>query len=220
MKTNPLLFEVLDKNIWPRYEYFSNYIQNDPNVISITVNLDISNFYYHIKDRKMRFFAALSALISIIVNKHNEFKISYNEKHDLGIYSFLNPSYTVFHDNDKSFSCAHSQFNDDYHILYRTIVQDLDYYKSLKGFEPLKVPENSFPITSIPWITYCSFSIIEYGKRENFFPFIIIGKYERKHKKIILPITFQIHHAVADAYHISCFFNELQDAFNRYDLLV
>lgn len=63
MKTNPLLFEVLDKNIWPRYEYFSNYIQNDPNVISITVNLDISNFYYHIKDRKMRFFAALSALI-------------------------------------------------------------------------------------------------------------------------------------------------------------
>lgn len=217
MTVNISSFQPINMNTWTRREYFCNYLQNDPSIIHFSVELDISNFYQKIKNKKMRFFAALLTLICIIVNKHEEFKIAYNEKFELGTYTSINPSYTIFHDDDKSFSCIHSKFINNFSELYQNIVLDIDFYKNIKGFEPVKAPRNSFPVTCIPWLTYSSFSIIEHGKKDHFFPFIIVGKYYWKNSHISLPITFQINHAVADAFHVSCFFLELQDALEHID---
>ncbi|MFQ8705882.1 MAG: CatA-like O-acetyltransferase [Thomasclavelia sp.] len=40
------------------------------------------------------------------------------------------------------------------------------------------------------------------------------GKYEAENNKLILPLTMNIHHAVADGFHISRFFNEVQKLIN------
>lgn len=202
---------------WPRREYFLNYTTQDQNQISFTGKLDISNFKKALSDNKMRFFPSLLALISIIINRHEEFKIAYNDQNRLGIYEFINPSYTIFHVNDKTFSCIHSKFINDFDALYNNIVEDMFTYQNLRGFEPVKAPLNSFPVTSIPWYPFSSFSIIEHGVRREFFPFIIIGKYIYENGMLCLPLTFQINHAVADAYHISMFFVELQKTFNHFD---
>ena len=41
-----------------------------------------------------------------------------------------------------------------------------------------------------------------------------MGKYENYGSKLLMPITIQAHHAIVDGYHISQFFNSLQDEMN------
>lgn len=41
-------------------------------------------------------------------------------------------------------------------------------------------------------------------------PVVTWGKYEEECKGTIMPLTMNIHHAVADGFHVSRFFNEVQ----------
>uniref|UniRef100_UPI001FDAB5FD CatA-like O-acetyltransferase n=1 Tax=Clostridioides difficile TaxID=1496 RepID=UPI001FDAB5FD len=45
-------------------------------------------------------------------------------------------------------------------------------------------------------------------------PVITWGKYELEQERYIMPLTMNIHHAVADGFHLSRFFNEVQELIN------
>lgn len=45
-------------------------------------------------------------------------------------------------------------------------------------------------------------------------PVITWGKYELERERYIMPLTMNIHHAVADGFHLSRFFNEVQELIN------
>jgi len=42
-------------------------------------------------------------------------------------------------------------------------------------------------------------------------PVITWGKHQREGDKLLMPLTMNIHHAVADGYHLSRFFTEAQE---------
>ena len=94
-----MTFTPIDKETWPRREYFDHYVTRNPCTYSMTVRLDVTN----IKKRGLRLYPALLYALATVVNRHQEFRYSIREG-VLGFYDRLEPSYAVFHKEDETFS--------------------------------------------------------------------------------------------------------------------
>lgn len=203
-------FTLIDMETWNRKEHFDCISKMDPSLINITANIDITSLKKFLSENSLKLYPCIIACISNVVNTHNEFKQAYNDKFQLGTYDIIHPSYTIFHKDDLTFSCIYSEYTKDIKKLYKIIENDMKQYANLKGYETRKAPKNSFPISCNPWVSYTGYSIIEQKEKLVFAPYIIIGKFIQADSKLLLPITFQISHSVADGFHIGRFYQELQ----------
>jgi len=68
---------------------------------------------------------------------------------------------------------------------------------------------NVLGITSMPDLHFSSFAFGTEVK-PDLTPFVVIGKYEKKDNRIILPVCGEFAHSVNDGFHISQFFRELK----------
>lgn len=209
-------FRLIDYENWKRKSHFEGISQKDPSLINMTVLINITGLKKYLSERSMRLYPFLIACISTVINKFEEFKIAFDENSNLGVYDTIHPSYTIFHKDDCTFSCIYTVSQNDINSFYNAVTQDMELFGSLKGFETRTAPENSFPISCIPWVTYTSYSIIELKEKKNNAPYVIIGRYFRQNSKIQLPITMQVSHSFADGYHVCMFFEELQKLLNSF----
>ena len=209
-------FQLIDYKNWKRKTHFEGIFQKDPSLINMTVSLNITSLKKYLSDHSMRLYPFLIACISMVINKYDEFKMAFDENSNLGVYDIIHPSYTIFHKDDCTFSCIYTVSKNDIDSFYNAVIQDMELYGSLKGFETRVAPKNSFPISCIPWITYTGYSIIELEEKMNFAPYVIIGRYFNQNSEILVPVTMQVPHSVADGYHVCMFFHELQTLLNSF----
>lgn len=92
-------FTVIDKENWDRKEYFEHYFSGVPCTYSMSVKLDITE----IKNRKKKLYPTMLYFITTIVNRHDEFRTSFNAEGQLGVYDEMIPCYTIFHKIRKLF---------------------------------------------------------------------------------------------------------------------
>lgn len=209
-------FQLIDYENWKRKSHFEGISQKDPSLINMTVSINITSLKIYLSDHSMRLYPFLIACISMVINEFYEFKMAYNENFHLGVYDIIHPSYTIFHKDDCTFSCIYTVYQKDTGLFYKAIIRDMERFGSLKGFETRNAPQNSFPISCIPWVTYTGYSIIELKEKKCFAPYIIIGRFFSKNAEIHLPITMQVSHSVADGYHVCMFFQKLQKLLNSF----
>ena len=94
-----MAFHPIDRDAWDRAERFEHYFSQVPCFYSMTVDLDVTD----LKRRGGRFYPAVLYSLAVIVNRHREFRMAFNEEGVLGWYDQLSPSYTVFHPDTESF---------------------------------------------------------------------------------------------------------------------
>ena len=135
-----------------------------------------------------------------------------NSEGNLGYWDKLNPLYTVFNKETEKFSNIWTESNVSFNSFYNSYKSDLLEYKDKNEMFPKKpIPENTVPISMIPWIDFSSFNL-NIGNNSRFLlPIITMGKFYSKNNKIYLPVSLQVHHAVCDGYHASLFMGEFQN---------
>jgi len=155
-------------------------------------------------------------MLSRIVNSHEEFRTCFNDDGFLGYWDEMTPEYTVFHNDNKSYSCIWTEFSNEFSVFYKNLQKDVEVYAEKKGlFTKNNTPKNSFPISSIPWVSFTGFNLNINNDGDFLLPIITGGKYFKQESKIFLPISLQLHHAVCDGYHASTFIDELQQLANN-----
>ena len=100
-------FTIIDKKNWDRIEYFEHYFFEVPCTYSMSVKLDITE----IKNRKQKLYPAMLYFITTIVNRHSEFRTSFNANGQLGVYDEMIPCYTIFNKNTKTFSNLWTEYS-------------------------------------------------------------------------------------------------------------
>ena len=71
-------------------------------------------------------------------------------------------------------------------------------------------PLNTFDISCLPWLHYTAFDLHGFDEGRYLAPVITWGKYADYGGKLQLPLTLQIHHAVADGFHAARFFADVE----------
>lgn len=204
-------FKLIDKDNWKRKEYFDHYFFNVPCTYSMTVKMDITK----IIKKKQKLYPTMLYYITTVVNKYEEFKMTIDEKGRLGMFDTMLPSYTIFHQDTKTFSNLWTEYYCKYEDFCKAYEDDMLKYANQSGlFVTANIHENNFPVSMIPWTSFEGFNLNLQKSYDFLQPIFTMGKYYKENDKILLPLAIQVHHAVCDGFHICRFVNELQELLN------
>ena len=201
-------FQLIEQEAWKRKEYFVHYFKHVPCTYSMTVKLDITG----LKTAQKKLYPTLLYGLTTIVNRHEEFRTAMNENGQVGVFSEMMPCYTIFHKDSQTFSNLWTAYTADYTEFCARYQEDMERYGNTEGMmaKP-NPPENTFPVSMIPWTTFEGFNLNLKNGYDYLLPIFTFGKYQQDNGKYYIPLSVQVHHAVCDGFHTSRFINELQE---------
>lgn len=196
---------------WPRMPYFEYYHYKIKSKYNITHHIDITEFLATIKDRGLRFYPSFIYVIIRMVNRQEEFRMAFDEEGHLGFWNYVVPSYTIFHDDDKTFSDLWSLYDPSFNRQYEFITSDMEQFGHVKQVKArANQPAYFCPISVLPWLSFHSMGQDSYSESNLLFPIIRFGKYYKEDDRIKLPLALFVNHAVADGYHTSLLINNIE----------
>lgn len=126
-------FHLLDRAAWPRSEHFDYYIRTVKCRYDLTAHLTVTALRERGKALGLRFYPLLLYITARAINANREFRMGFNEHGAPGYWDFINPSYTIFHDDDKTFSDVWSEYDESFPVFYQNVLHDMETYKDIKG---------------------------------------------------------------------------------------
>ena len=207
-------FHPVDLETWERREFYTHFINEVVCTYSATVNLDITNL------KNAPLYPTLIWLLTNTVNQMPEFRTALTEE-GVGIYDEMNPAYTIFNKEKKTFSAIWTEFNADYQSFLTAYQSDVAAYSASVNYLPKPGrPANCFDISVTPWFTFTSFNLNIFGDGKHLLPIFTLGKYFDENGKRQIPLAIQVHHAVCDGYHVGLFFETLQEHIRQFRILL
>jgi chloramphenicol O-acetyltransferase type A len=177
----------------------------------MTVKIDITGV---IEEQQKLYPVMLHALVTV-VNRHEEFRTSFNRDGDLGVFSEMHPCYTVFHKQAETFSNIWTPYSEDYDRFLADYADDLRLYGNVEGISAKpNEPENTFPISMIPWESFDGFNLNLQKGYGYLLPIFTLGRYYEEGGRYYIPLAVQVHHAVCDGFHVCRFIEELRETLN------
>lgn len=203
-------YTSVNLNEWRRGSLFQFYLDKMRIVMSLTVDVDVTNLKVYSKAHHLDFYPLMVWVVSKIINAHDEFKYGWDADGNLIKWDFVSPSYTDFHTEDETFTKMVTEYADDLLEFYGRMAADRERYKNDRAVLEDQ-PKNFFDVSCLPWVRYTHFDVHVFDEGKFLAPVVTWGKYEPTDGKLIMPLTMNIHHAVADGFHLSRFFNEVQE---------
>lgn len=198
------LFRPIDRGTWKRTRYFEHYFNKIRCTYSITVDIDISDVIAFKEKKHTKLYPLLVYAVAKAVNGHEEFRTVIDDRGELGIWESVSPCYTVFHEEDRSFSNIWTEWDDDLQGFLVAFGRDMEVYGQNSGIDAKPgTPPNTFPISSLPWETFTGFNLNIFADGSYLLPIFTFGKYFHKDGRCLIPLAVQVHHAVCDGFHVS-----------------
>ncbi len=215
-----MAFTVIDMENWERKEHYQYYINLVKAKYTVTAEIDVTKLVSEIKHKNLKFYPTFLYAIIYNINQNKEFRMAYNEAGELGYWDICHPSYTIFHNDDKTFSDIWSEYHCSFPIFYNNVIKDMKQYQNIKGIKTRpRTGQNYCPISCVPWLSFTSISYDTFTENKMLLPIIVFGKYHKHHNKITLPFSIFVNHAVADGYHTCKLIQDIQYFINHLDWL-
>lgn len=209
-------YSLIDIEKWERASVFTRFIGDLRCVMSLTAEVDITKFLNFVRKNNLKFYPSFMWAVTKIVNSHDEFKYGWNDEGKLVLYDVINPYYADFDEQTQKFKKMVINFSDDLFEFNNYYLKNKKIYEKLSGFDFKEVPKNVFDVSCLPWVKYSAFDMHVFDEGKYLAPVVTWGKYVSQNDKIIIPLTMNIHHAVADGFHLCRFFTEIQNLLNSF----
>lgn len=213
------VYQTIDMETWPRRQHFEYYRNDLPCGYSLTVQIDVTEAVVFSRSQNKKFYGCFLYAASKTVNQLDFLRMMVPEEGGVGIWETSNPSFTVFHEDDHTFSDLWMEYHAEFDEFYEEFEKTVHVYGNNKGIKArTDMPMNFFCISCVPWLDYTGCSTYSMGT-PALFPIITFGKFTEKNGVYTLPVTMTISHASADGYHASVFFQKLQNNLQNFHKL-
>lgn len=199
------LFHPIDRSTWPREPWYAYFTEKVNFRLNITTPVDITELVHWQKESHRKFFPVLLWCMMKAVNARSEFRMAVNDAGDLGYWEVVHPCYTVFHEDDHTFSDTWTEWSEDFSVFYEQVLKDIAACQQVHGVVKAKPnqPKNFCSVSVVPWLAFSSFSEDSWQVPRMLIPLIRFGKYEESAGRIKIPLCVIVPHAVADGWHIA-----------------
>lgn len=209
----------IDLNSWDRKEQFLFFYNADYPQFNICMNLDISNFLSFVKTQQLSFYFSMIFATTKVANEIQNFRYRINSEGEVVLYHSVNPSFTYLPPEGTS-------------NLFKMIAVNMEadifeFNKQAKAIsesqtvfidkELFTTDNNWLYLSCVPWIAFTHISHTITLNRNDSVPRITWGKYYREGDRILLPFSVQVHHALADGYHVGQYVELLQKYLSSFD---
>ena len=153
-------FNLIDIEDWNRKPYFEHYLNAVRCTYSMTANLEITSLLREIKLKGLKLYPTLIYIITTVVNRHKEFRTSFDQNGKLGYWDSMNPSYTIFHKDNETFSSIWTEYDENFPRFYYNYLEDIRNYSDVMNFMPKAgQPANTINVSSIPWVNFTAIAV-------------------------------------------------------------
>ncbi|MCI1965256.1 MAG: chloramphenicol acetyltransferase [Oscillospiraceae bacterium] len=206
-------YREIDLEHWARKEHYLHFTKEVNCTCCMTSDLDVTGLSSACKAADRSFYVALLYCVCKVINAHEEFRMAYLwQEKKLILWDQVVPSHLVFHSGSETFTRIWSDWHPDFIKFYTDCRRDMEAGRRTMGCSVPHVPKNIFDVSCIPWRNYSAMSLHIPENWIYLAPIITWGKFTEKNHRMLLPMTMQIHHAAADGFHITRFFNEVEQA--------
>ena len=203
-------YQIVDFDTWKRAEKFKYFLNHEKCMITVTCNVDVTDFVAKCKLHGLKFYTAFICLMTRVLNQEEHFRFGYDKAGDVVIYDCIKPFYTDSVRNSDSFHCLVTEYHSDTKKMYESVTADREKNRDNETLTPENMADNIFSVTAVPWIHYTQLDLNDASHPDSLAPAIALGKYELHEGKLMLPLTLWIHHAVCDGVHVGKFFVETE----------
>ena len=205
-------FQKIDYGTWPRRPYFEHYHRDVPCWYSMTADVDITALLLRLRTEGLRFYPSMIHGIARMVNADPALRTAMDGTGAIGVYDRVDPTYTVFHKDDETFSVLWTAYQPDLAGFCRAWEADRARYGDIHAFEarPPEAGQGLFNISAVPWTSFRSLHLELPEANDYLLPIFTLGRYREENGRTLLPLTVQVHHGVTDGFHVGRFFSRLQ----------
>lgn len=130
------MFTPIDPTTWPRREHFHYYRNILPCGYSVTVQLDVTKFRAMCRNNGLKFYPSFIWCVSHNILAHPAFRMGVDGAGNPGYHDMLHPNYTVFHEDDHTFSDLWTAHDEDFAAFYQAFLADVAQYGGNHGTRP------------------------------------------------------------------------------------
>ena len=193
---------------WPRKEHYQFFSSFDYPYFSLCADMDITAFQPIIKEYKISFTAAVMYLVARVANGIPEFRQRVREGNPIE-HKVVHPSATILSKNNLFTFCT-VLYEPDFKEFTHKAGEEIRRLKTESTLEEKIQDDSMLFMTSIPWVSFTSFTHPLKLNPADSVPRFAWGKFREEGGKIKMPLSVQGHHAVMDGLHAGLFYEEFQ----------
>ncbi len=198
----------IDIENWPRRKSFEMFRSLDYPYVCLTAEMDITGLHNQcVRDDHSPFSAILYGT-SLAANSIEEFRCRIRGSQII-VHDVVHPSFTLL-TNTKQLAFCESKFNRDIQTFFGNTAKAIAAVKENHTMEDETGRDDYLFVSSIPWIRFTSVSHPVNLRSDDSVPRISWGKFTEVHNRIMMPLSIQVHHGLADGYHVGQFFEQFE----------
>lgn len=205
----------LDMDSWNRKDHFDMFKAYEQPFFSVCATVDVSATLDYCRKNNVSFFICSLYLVGHTANQIEAFRLRINDN-TVDVFEQCEISCTVL-SNDDSFSfCEFGSCDSFDHFQQRAESKIEAIKQGHTSLEPTNSRGNEIFCSVLPWLHFTSFSHAKQYKEGDSTPRIVLGKYLQQANQVAMPVSVDIHHALADGLHVGQYFEKLQENFNHF----
>jgi chloramphenicol O-acetyltransferase type A len=201
----------LDLENWSRKELFNFFIGYSNPYFNICTQMDVTKLHEYVSHRPgVKISAAIHYFALRAANEVEQFR--YRLKNDgVFVYDVIHGGTTVLMPNE-SFAYAYFDYQPDFEEFTRNMSKSVEDVRNGDGHLRPTMRDDVIYHTTLPWISFTSFSHARTGGRGESIPRLVFGKFTRENNRLLMPLSVEVHHALVDGIHVGEFLSILEAA--------
>lgn len=204
----------IDLATWPRRELFEFYRDFDKPYFNICTRLDVTDLLKELRNHPgvsvaltYHYFALKAA------NEIEQFRYRLRNGQVL-VHDVINGGTTLMLPND-TFTLVYFDYADKFAEFIGPAQRAIDHAKIDSAFRPRHEDDARIHCTTLPWISFTSFSHARNWRREDSVPKISFGKFSQENGRTLMPFSVEVHHALVDGLHVGRYVTRMEEMLAR-----
>jgi chloramphenicol O-acetyltransferase type A len=203
--------EYLDVTTWVRRDLFEFFRSYDNPYFNICTRLDVTRLLALLRSRPGVSVSLTYHYFALrIANELEPFRYRLRDSRVL-IHEVIHGGTTVLLPNE-SFAFAYFSYDEDFGKFISAAQRAVNIVRSEEGIFMPQAGDDRVHFTTLPWVSFTSFSNARNWGPGDSVPKIAFGKFIQENESILLPISVEVHHALMDGLHVGRYLTQLEEA--------
>jgi chloramphenicol O-acetyltransferase type A len=203
--------KYLDTTTWARREVFEFFRGFDKPYFNICTQLDVTRLLALLRTRSdVSLMLAYHYFALRVANEIEPFRYRLREGKVI-VHDVIHGGTTVLLPNE-NFTLAYFDYTEDFEKFIGAADRAVKEVVSGGGAFKPDPSDDRIHFTTLPWVSFTSFSHARNWGREDSVPKIAFGKFIKENQRTLLPFSVEVHHALMDGLHVGRYVNRLEQA--------
>lgn len=211
--------KYLDVTTWARRDVFEYFRQFDKPYFNICTQLDITRLLALLRDRPD--FSVMLAYHYFALRAANEVEPFRYRLRDgqVIVHDVIHGGTTVLLPNE-NFTLAYFDYDEDFGKFIRQADRAVKEVVSGDGAFLPNPSDDRIHFTTLPWVSFTSFSHARNWRHEDSIPKIAFGKFVTENERTLLPFSVEVHHALMDGLHVGRYVSCIEAALRNPEIYI